>query len=516
MGNRPGIQVPRRSGAGRSNAAALDIQYAKADGIHESVYARPMSSAYTHCDALIAAHPPSPAAAPHGNWVLATTILASSLAFIDGSVVNVGLPAVGATFNAGAGDLQWVINAYLLPLSALLLLGGAAGDRYGHAHVLVGGIALFGAASIGCALAPSLAWLLVGRGLQGVGAALLMPNSLAILGAHFSGAARGRAIGIWASAGATMGAIGPVLGGWLIDTVGWRAIFLINLPLATAAIVLAIAFVRDARREDQAPALDLLGGVLATASLGAVTWGLTLGSGHAGWTPTAVILVVAGVVLMLVFLGVERSKGEVAMMPLALFRSSSFIGITALTLLLYGALGALFVLIPYVLIRVDGYSAVQAGAALLPAVVVLALASPVMGAIAGRLGSRAPLTFGPLVVAAGFLLIFRIGPHTAYWVTVFPAILVIAMGMAGAVAPLTTAVFAAVDSRHTGSASGLNSAVARTGGMVATALLGGVLSAAGPALVSGFHTAAVACAVASIAASASAFFLITAGGPPLA
>jgi EmrB/QacA subfamily drug resistance transporter len=470
-----------------------------------------MNSAHTHCDAALAARPSLARDTRHSNWVLTTTILASSLAFIDGSVVNVGLPALGATFKASAGDLQWVINAYLLPLSALLLLGGAAGDRYGRAHLLVVGTAMFGAASIGCALAPSLRWLLVGRGLQGVGAAMLMPNSLAILGAHFSSEARGRAIGIWASMGAVMGALGPVLGGWLIDTVGWRAIFLINLPLATGAIVLAIAFIRDARREDKVPALDLLGGVLATASLGAVTWGLTISSGHAGWTPAAILLVVAGVALMLGFLTVERSKSELAMMPLALFGSSSFIGLTLLTSLLYGALGALLVLVPYVLIQAGRYSGAQAGAALLPFAVVLALVSPLMGSAAGRFGSRAPLTIGPLVVAGGFLLVLRIGPDAEYWMTVFPAILVIAIGMAGAVAPLTTAVLASVDSRHTGSASGLNSAVARTGGMVATALLGGVLGAAGPALVSGLHAAAIVCVLASVAASASAFFLITAG-----
>jgi EmrB/QacA subfamily drug resistance transporter len=450
----------------------------------------------------------------HPNWLLATTILASSLAFVDGSVVNVGLSALGATFKAGPGDLQWVINAYLLPLSALLLLGGAAGDRYGHARTMVLGITLFGAASIGCALAGNLVWLLASRGLQGVGAALLMPNSLAILGAHFSGEARGRAIGIWASVGATMAALGPVLGGWLIDTIGWRSIFLINLPLATGAIVLASAFVHDARREDKAQPLDLSGGLLATAALGVLTWGFTIGSGPAGWTSSALVLVCAGSALALGFLAVEKSKNEVAMMPLALFGSASFVGITVLTLLLYGALGALLVLLPYVLIHAGGYSGAQAGAALVPFAVVLALASPLMGAVAGRLGPRAPLTIGPLVVATGFLLILRIGPGADYWTSAFPAILVIAIGMAGAVAPLTTAVFASVDSRHTGSASGLNSAVARTGGMVATALLGGVLGAVGPGLVSGFHSAALVCALASVAASASAFFLITSGKPP--
>ena len=439
---------------------------------------------------------------------MTTTILASSLAFIDGSVVNVGLSALGATFKASASDLQWVINAYLLPLSALLLLGGAAGDRYGHARLLVIGTALFGAASVGCALAPTLGWVLAARGLQGIGAALLMPNSLAILGARFSGEARGRAIGIWASVGAVMAALGPVLGGWLIDTVGWRSIFLINLPLATAAVVLALVFVHDADSEGPAPTLDLLGGALATLCLGTLTWGLTIGSGQAGWTRTALLLLFVGGTLMLGFLTVERSKRDVAMMPLTLFGSTGFIGLTVLTSLLYGALGALLVLVPYVLIQTGGYSGAQAGAALVPFAIVLALTSPLMGAVAGRIGPRAPLTVGPLLVAGGFLLVLRIGTHADYWTTVFPAVLMIALGMAGAVAPLTTAVLASVDSRHSGSASGLNSAVARTGGMVATALLGGVLGAAGPALVAGFHAAAMVCALAAVAASASAFFLI--------
>jgi len=471
-----------------------------------------MHAIHAYCDAAQADGVPA-LETPHPNWVLTTTILASSLAFIDGSVVNVGLPAVGATFKAGAGDLQWVINAYLLPLSALLLLGGAAGDRFGRGRLLIVGIVLFGASSIACALAPNLYWLLTGRGLQGVGGALLLPNSLAVLGAAFSGEARGRAIGIWASVGAMLGAAGPVLGGWVIDTVGWRVIFLLNLPLAVGAIALAITLVRDPHREEKAPALDWLGGLTATVGLGAITWGLTIGSGDPGWTAAALLLVFAGVILMLGFLAVEKSKGDTAMMPLALFGSSSFVGLTLLTLLLYGALGVLLVLVPYVLIQAAGYSAAGAGAALLPFAVVLALASPVMGGLVGKIGPRAPLSIGPLVVAGGFLLVLRIGPQANYWTTVFPAILVIAAGMAGAVAPLTTAVLASVDGRHTGSASGLNSAVARTGGMVATALLGGILGTAGPTLINGFHAAAVACAVASIAASMSAYFLIVVGLP---
>jgi EmrB/QacA subfamily drug resistance transporter len=466
---------------------------------------------HASCDAAGAYGAISAEPAPHANWVLATTILASSLAFIDGSVVNVGLSAIGASLHADGGDLQWAINAYLLPLSALLLLGGAAGDRFGRARLLAAGTALFGLASIACAVAPNLFWLLVGRGLQGIGAAILMPNSLAILGASFTGEARGRAIGIWAASGAVMGAAGPVLGGWLIDTVGWRSIFLLNLPLAVGAIGLALAFVKDASRPAEEAPLDLLGGLLATAALGTMTWSLTIGSGQAGWMPTTLLVLAAGIGLMLAFLMVEKTKGDNAMMPLALFGSAGFVGLTLLTLLLYGALGALLVLIPYVLIKSAGYSGAAAGAALLPFALVLAVTSPIMGGLAGRIGPRLPLSIGSLVVAGGFLLALRIGPHAAYWATVFPVILVISIGMAGAVAPLTTAVLGSVDGRHTGSASGLNSAVART--MVATALLGGVLGATGSALIDEFHIAAIACALASAGAGASAFLLVkTAGG----
>ncbi|MBW8708103.1 MAG: MFS transporter [Alphaproteobacteria bacterium] len=446
----------------------------------------------------------------HPNWVLATCILASSLSFVDGSVTNVALPAIGKALGGGAADLQWVINAYLLPLSALLLLGGVAGDRYGRRRLLVGGTGLFAIASILCALAPDLNLLLAGRALQGIGAAILMPNSLAILGAGFSGERRGRAIGIWASMGAVMAAIGPVLGGWLIDMVGWRAIFFINLPLAAGAIALGLIFVRDSHDRER-PALDIPGGLLATAALGALTWGLTIGSGHAGWTMFAIIGVVTGLVLLLAFVGIEHLRGERAMMPLGMFGSASFIGLTLLTLLLYGALGAVMVLVPYLLIQ-GGYSATQGGSALVPVAAVLALLSPLMGRLAGRMGPRLPLTMGPLVVAGGFLLELRMGAKTDYWTEVLPAILVISIGMAGAVAPLTNAVLGAVSNRYTGAASGFNSAVARAGGLIATALLGSVLGAKGDSLIIGFHTAVMACAIACAGASACAFFLIPGRG----
>jgi EmrB/QacA subfamily drug resistance transporter len=468
-----------------------------------------MSNAlHAPCDAAAARSTPPSANPGHPRLVIATTILASSLAFIDGSVVNVGLPAIAASLHADAGALQWVVNAYLLPLSALLLLGGAAGDRFGRRRMLIWGVGLFALASLACTLAPTLHWLLAARLLQGISAAMLMPNSLAILGQTFSGAAKGRAIGIWAASGAAAGAIGPVLGGWLIDLGSWRLVFLINVPIALVAIALArIGIARDVRDNDGA--LDVAGAVLATAGLGLATWALTEGSGH-GWPPFAIVALLAGIVLLAAFVWMEGRMGERAMMPLALFGSKSFVGLTLLTFLLYGALGGLFVLVPYILIEAAGYSATQAGAALLPLPLVISLTSPLAGAFAARTGPRTPLMWGPLIVACGFLLALRIGPGANYWTHVLPAMVVIALGMAGAVAPLTTAVLMSVDGRHTGSASGFNSAVARTGGLVATALIGVVLAARGPALTHAFATAAMIGAGLCLASSLSVFALIPA------
>ena len=460
------------------------------------------------CDAGVAGTISSRSKAQHPTLVLATTILASSLAFVDGSVVNVGLPAIGASLGGRADTLQWVINAYLLPVSALLLLGGAMGDRFGSRLMLIAGIAIFALASVFCALAMTPSWLLSGRAAQGIGAAILLPNSLAILGETFTGEERGRAIGTWAAMGAVVGAVGPVLGGWLIDTVGWRAIFLLNLPLAIAAIVLALVFVQEAQPSTKRLPLDALGGLLATVGLGALTWGLTIGAGRAGWTEEAIMAVAAGGALMLAFIWFEGARGDHAMMPLALFGSRNFIGLTLLTFFLYGALGGLLVLLPYVLITLAHYSATAAGAALLPFPLVIALASPLMGGLAARIGPRWPLTAGPLLVAAGFALMLRMDSAGSYWTVVLPAVLVMAIGMSGAVAPLTTAVLASVDSAHTGSASGFNSAVSRIGGLLATALLGAALAASRQELLAQAHAAAFAGAMMAIAASASAFALM--------
>jgi EmrB/QacA subfamily drug resistance transporter len=443
----------------------------------------------------------------HPRLVLISTILASSLAFVDGSVVNVALPTIAGNLNADAGGLQWVINSYLLPLSALLLLAGAAGDHFGRRRLLMIGTALFALASLGCALAPGLAALLACRLVQGVGAAILMPNSLAILGQTFTGESKGRAIGIWAATGAAMGAIGPVAGGWLIDLGSWRAIFLLNLPLAAGAIFLAWRYVPADRDKENYP-LDMLGGVLATCGLAAITWALTVGSSKEGWTTGAVVAAISSLGFLLFYLRIEKRRGDHAMMPLGLFASRSFVGLTVFTFLLYGALGGLFVLVPYLLIEAAGYSGTAAGAALLPLPLVLTISSPIAGALAARIGPRLPLTLGPLVVAGGFLLALRIGKDGGYWTEVLPMMLVIAVGMSAAVAPLTTAVLTSVDSHHTASASGLNSAVARTGGLVVTALLGYVLAASGAQLLAAFHGAMIAGAVICAAASLSAFALL--------
>ena len=462
--------------------------------------------AHRACDAGQAEACSEPSKPARKTLVLITTILASSLSFIDGSVVNVGLPALGRTLHGDAAELQWVINGYLLPLSALLLLGGALGDRFGRQRLLVIGVAVFALSSLGCALAPTLPWLIAARGVQGAGAALLMPNSLAILGGAYSGEARGRAIGTWAATGSMTAALGPVLGGWLIDGVGWRTIFLLNLPLAIGAIVLALLYVKDEPDKEQKTALDVGGAALATLALGALAWGLTIGSGPQGWTAFALGLVAAAAVLLAVFVAVEARLGERAMMPLALFGSKSFIGLSVLTLLLYGALGGLLVLLPYVLIQGSHYTATAAGAALVPFALILTALSPIMGGVAGRIGARLPLTVGPIVVGAGFLLAMRTGGD--YWTDTLPAIVVMSIGMAGAVAPLTTAVLTSVDKRHTGSASGFNSALARTGGLIATALLGTVLAARGDVLIADFRLDAAVGAALSVLAGVTAFVLI--------
>ncbi len=437
------------------------------------------------------------------GWTIAATMLASSLAFIDGSVTNVALPAIGKDLGGGASDLPWIINAYLLPLSALLLFGGAAGDHYGRRRMLVFGTVLFALASIGCALAPTLSILLAARGMQGIGAAILMPNSLGILGSSFEGEARGRAVGTWAAAGAIASAVGPPLGGWLIDTLGWRTIFFLNLPVAAAAIVVALRYVEES--EPGAQRLDWLGAILVTAALGILTWALTLWSSGHVLSPKIGAGLGIGIVLLVAFVGQEHHLGNRAMMPLTLFASRPFVGLTLLTLLLYGALGGLLVLLPYLLIVGGGYTPTQAGFALLPFSIVIGTASRFAGRLSERIGPRWPLTIGPIVTGVGFALMATVDPGARYWSNVLPGLVVIALGMAGAVAPLTTAVLSSVDDHHTGTASGFNSAIARTGGLIATALAGAVVAASVVQLTSAFHTAALLAAFSAVMAGIIAF-----------
>ncbi|GAA4721523.1 MFS transporter [Sphingomonas lutea] len=435
----------------------------------------------------------------HPTWTLVTCVLASSLSFVEGSVLGVALPAIRESYGAGAQEVQWVVNAYLLPLSALLLLGGALGDHFGRRRLLVIGTAIFAATSLVCALAPSLEVLLAARATQGIGAALLLPNSLALLNAAFQGEKRGRAVGIWAASGAAAAAVAPLIGGWLVGTAGWPAIFYINLPLALGAILLALKFVAESR-EAGGGRTDYAGALLATAGLGGITYALTLWSAESRFTAGAIAAAILGIVTLAAFLLVERHRGRRAMMPLDLFANRCFTGLNLLTFLLYGAFSAAMLLVPYVLITSGGYSPVGAGLAMLPLPIVMTALSPTMGGLAARIGPRVPLTIGPLVVAAGMALAWLVQPDGSYWTGLFPMILVLAIGMTIAVAPLTASVLGAVEEQHVAMASGFNSAVARTGGLIATALLGAVLGSEGARLFGGFHAAlTIAAAVSAIA-----------------
>jgi EmrB/QacA subfamily drug resistance transporter len=445
----------------------------------------------------------------HPRWTLFCCILASSLSFVEGSVLSVALPAIRSSYGAGAQDVQWVVNAYLLPLSALLLLGGALGDHFGRRRLLVIGTSIFGVTSLVSALAPSLPILLAARAAQGVGAALLLPNSLALLNTAFSGEQRGRAVGIWAASGAAMAAVAPLLGGWLVGTVGWPAIFYINLPLALGAILLALRFVEESREPGEGRT-DYAGALLATAGLGALTYALTLWSATRHFTSQALVALAAGVVISAAFLWIERRRGTRAMMPLQLFKGRCFSGLNLLTFLLYGAFAAAMLLIPYVLITSGGYSPVQAGLAMLPLPVLMTAVSPTMGGLAAKLGPRIPLTIGPLIVGGGMLLANIVRQDSSYWTGAFPTILVMAAGMTIAVAPLTSSVLGSVEEQHVAMASGFNSAVARTGGLIATALLGSVLASRGAQLFAGFHAAMTVSAL--VAALASLVALTMLGG----
>jgi EmrB/QacA subfamily drug resistance transporter len=452
---------------------------------------------------------------PAARWVLLTTVLGSGLVMLDGTVVNVALARIGTDLGAGFAALQWTVNAYTLSLASLILLGGSLGDHLGRRRVFVVGVVWFALASLLCGLAPNLELLIAGRALQGVGGALLTPGSLALISASFRGPDRAAAIGAWSGLGGIAGAVGPFLGGWLVEW-SWRAVFLLNLPLAVLVVVVALRHVPESRDREAAPGLDVPGTVLAAVALGALTWSLTeLGAQGATTVPLGVLAV--GLAALAVFVVVERRSPH-PLVPPRLFADRTFSAANAATLLVYGALGVVFLLLVLQLQVVAGFSPLVAGAALLPVTVIMLLFSARAGALAQRIGPRLPMTAGPLVAAAGLLLLRRIGPGASWLADVLPGVAVFGAGLALTVAPLTATVLGSAPDRYAGAASGVNNAVARAAGLLSVALIPGLAGIAGAdytdpaAFGAGFRTAMLISASLLVAAGAVSFALVRSPG----
>jgi EmrB/QacA subfamily drug resistance transporter len=442
-----------------------------------------------------------------GTWVLVAAIVGSAMTFIDGTAVNVALPIIQHDLNADSAQMQWVVEGYSLFLAALILLGGSLGDLYGRKRMFLTGIALFAVASMACGFAANVSLLVTARMAQGAGAALAMPESLALLSANFSGDARGRAIGTWSGFASITAAMGPVLGGWLAQHASWRYVFFINVPLAIGVFALSVRGVPESRDESASRRADLPGAVLATIGLGALTYGFI--RAQDGGNAEAYAAWAIGVVALAAFVEVERASSA-PMMPIALFRSKDFSIANVYTLALYSALGGALYFLPFVLIDAQKYTPTAAGAALLPFVVLQFAFSRWSGGLAARIGARTPLIAGAAIAAVAFLLYALPGLGGSYWTTYFPAALV--LGIAGVlfVAPLTTTVFDSVATEHSGVASGINNAVARTAGLLAIAMLGIVFAAFSPGgtvqrdpaeELAGFRAVMIASAAVCIAAA---------------